>query len=110
MADGVVAERDVVAVGDVSLLALRNSEWHKVVRLAFERGGNFGWDCRNHTLQVKRVHGNFSGGGVANAVHRLRNGRETDDFGGAARNRRGCLRHAALFYTHGLRWAAMAMA
>ena len=40
MADGVIAERDIVAVGDDGLLALAHRERHEIVRLARERGGD----------------------------------------------------------------------
>src|SRR5579862_5050827 len=95
MADGVVAQCDVVAVGDQRVVALAHRERDEIIGLAFERRGDPGRYGRDHAFEIERVDGNLSGAGVADSVGCLRDRSEPNHFGGAARDSWGCLRHSA---------------
>src|SRR5215469_1325785 len=99
MADRIVAESDVVPIGDQRVIALADCERDEVVSLAFEGGSDAGRNGRDHALEVKRIHRNLAGAGVADAVRSLRNGSVPNHLGGATRYSGGCLRHYSLFYT-----------
>ena len=71
MANRVVAERNVVAVGNHRLFALGHGERHEVVRLAAERGGHRHGHRRDHALEVVVGNGNLARAGVADAIWRL---------------------------------------
>src|SRR5579871_6716302 len=106
MANGVVAKRDVIAVGDNGLISLAHGERDEVICLAFKCAGDFGWNGRDHALEIERIDGDLAGRGIADAVRRLGNGREPDDLGGAARDGWGCLRHSTYSTHSGCRRAA----
>ena len=53
MADRIVAERHVVAVGDYRLVALAHGERDEVVRLAIERGRDARGDGGDHAFEVE---------------------------------------------------------
>ncbi len=53
MADGVVAERDIVPVRDQGLVALAHRQRDEVIRLALERGRNLRGNRGDHPFQVK---------------------------------------------------------
>ena len=82
MADRVVAERDVVAVGDHGFFSLTHGQRDEVVGLAFQRGRDLRRHGGDHALEIERVDRDFAGHGVADSVGRLRDGREPNNFGG----------------------------
>ena len=86
MANGVVAERHIVAVGDHGFLALAYGQRDEVVGLALENGRHFRWNRCDHALQIKRVDRDLASDGIADAVRCLGNGREPYNFGGTARD------------------------
>jgi hypothetical protein len=94
MADRIVAQRDVVTVGDDRLFSLIHGERDEVISLALERGGDAPGHGRDHALQVKGVHRDFAAHGIADSVGRLRNWCCPNDFSGAPRNSGRCLRHS----------------
>ena len=99
MADGIVAERHVIAIGDNCFITLADGQRNKVIRLALKPGRDFFWNCGDHSLQVERVDRDFPREGITDSVGSLGNGRQPDDFGRTARNGWCGLRHAELFYT-----------
>jgi hypothetical protein len=103
MADGIVAEADVVAIGDHGLVTLADRERDEVVRFALQSCGDTDGNGSNHALEVERVERDFARTGIADSVGRLRDRREANDFGRTTRDCGRGLRHPALFYT-GLRF------
>ena len=93
MADRVVAQRHVVAVGDHSFVALVHGQRDKVVSLALQRGRGGIRHGGHHALQVGLRDGDLSRSGVADSIRSLRDGGQSDDLRRGARNRRCCLRH-----------------
>ena len=93
VANGILAQRDIVAVGNQRLLALADGERNEVVSLAGERGRGGARDSGNHPVQIVLGNGDFPGTGVTNTVGRLRNRGGSNDVRGGAGNRRGGLRH-----------------
>jgi len=71
MANRVVAERNVVAVGNHGLIALGHGERHEVVRLAAERGRHRQLAPLQSCVEVVVGNGNFARAGVADAIRRL---------------------------------------
>ena len=71
MAHRVVAERDVVAVGNQRLVVLAYGQGDEVIRLAFQRRCDPRRDSGDHPLQIKRVDRDLAGRGVTNTVGRL---------------------------------------
>lgn len=71
MADGVVAEGDVVAIGDNGFVSLGDGERDKIVSLAGKRGGDGHRDGGDHAFEVVFGDGDLSGTRVADAVGRL---------------------------------------
>lgn len=100
MANRIVAECDIVTVGNHRIFALAYRERHKVVRVAFQRGRSLGRNCGDHALQIERVHGGLARHRIADPVRRLGDRRLPNHFRGAPRNRWGCLRHTVSFIHH----------
>ena len=71
MANCVVAERNVVAVGNHGLIALGYGERHEVVRFAAERGGHRHWHRGNHAVEIVVGNRDFARAGITDAVRRL---------------------------------------
>jgi len=71
MANRVVAERNVVAVGNHRLFPLGHGEGHKVVSLAAERSGHRHWHCGGHALEIVVGNGDLARAGIADAIRRL---------------------------------------
>src|SRR5579885_504115 len=99
MANGVIAKGDVVAVGDQRLVAVTHCKRYEVIGFAIERGRNAGGNGGDHALEIERIDGDFSRGGIADAVGRLGNGSEPNYVGGAASDSWSCLRHARVHST-----------
>ncbi len=106
MADRVIAERDVIAVGNDGLFSLADGERNEVVGFAFQRVRDFSGHGGDHALEIEGVDRDLSRHGIADSVGCLRDRREPDYFGGTARDGRGRLRHSALFSTHEV-WGLM---
>ena len=94
MANRVVAERDVVAIGDHGVLALIHRERHKVVGLALQSGGSGVGDGSDHSLQIRSRDGDLADDGVADAIGRLRDGTLANDLVRRTRNCGCSLRHS----------------
>ncbi len=101
MANCVVAERHVVAVGDHGLIPLAHGQRDKVVRLAFQRCRDFGRHGGNHALQIERIHSSLTGHGIANPVCRLGDRGLPDHLRRTACNCWCRLRHALPFIHQG---------
>src|SRR5579872_1374301 len=99
MANGVVAEGDVVAVGDESLLALTHGKRYEVIGFSIEGGRDARGNGGDHPFEIEGIDGDFAGRGVADAVGRLRNRGEPNNVGGAASDSWSCLRHARFHST-----------
>ena len=97
MADGVVAERDIVAVGDQDFVSLGDGERDEVIRLALERFGSLDGNGGDHALHVERADGSLARDGVTDAVSRLRNRSGSNYIGGAPRDCWRCLGHTGSF-------------
>ena len=93
MANGVIAEGHIVAVGDDGFVALGHGERHEIIRLAAEGGGDGHGDGGNHALEIIAGNGDLAGAGVADAIWRLGNRTALHDLRGAAGDRGGGLRH-----------------
>ncbi|MGO9087085.1 MAG: hypothetical protein ACLQBK_17840 [Candidatus Sulfotelmatobacter sp.] len=95
MADGIIAEGNVVTVGDQGFVALAHGERNEVIGVAFECGRDTRGNGGDHSLQIERVHRDLARHGVADPIGRLGNRRQPDHFRGAPRDCWGCLRHAS---------------
>ena len=71
MANRIVAERNVVAVGNYGVFALGHGERHEVVRLAAERGSDRHGHRGGHALEIVVGNGNLARAGIADAIRRL---------------------------------------
>ncbi len=71
MANRIVAEGNVVAVGNYGVLALGHGERHEVVRLTAQRGGDRHWHRGNHAVEIVLSNGNLARAGVTDAIGRL---------------------------------------
>ena len=94
MADGVVAEGNVVAVGDHGVVALVHRERHKVISLALQSSGSGVGDGGDHSFQIRGGHGDLAGDGITDSIGRLRDGSLADDLVRRTRNRGCSLRHS----------------
>ncbi len=97
MADGAVAERDVVALGDHDLLILNHRERHEVVSLALEGGGDGNRHGGHHALEVGGAERDLAQAGVTDAVGRLRYGSAANRLGGRQRDGIGGFGHSGHF-------------
>ena len=71
MANRVVAERNVVAIGDHGLIALGHGERHEIIRLAIERDRHRHGHGGNHALEIVVGDSNLSRAGIADPIRRL---------------------------------------
>ena len=72
MANRIVAERNVVAVGDYGILALIHRERHKIKSLVVQGGGSGVGDGSDHSLQIGGRDRDLARDGVADAIGGLR--------------------------------------
>jgi len=93
VADGVVAQRDVVALGDERLITLADGEWHEVVGLALERSRDRARYGCDHAVEIGFGKRDLAAVRVANAIGRLRDGGLADNFRRGPRQCGRCLRH-----------------
>src|SRR3974377_274501 len=100
MADGVIAERNVVAVGDERLVALAYCQRDEVISFAFESGRDAGRNGSDHAFEVERVDCDFTGTGVTDTVRGLRYRSLPNHIGGITRDRWSGLGHASCHSTH----------
>jgi len=71
MANRVVAEHNIIAVRNHSLIALSHGEGHEVVGFPSERGRHRHRHCRNHAVEIVVGNGDLARAGVADAVRSL---------------------------------------
>jgi hypothetical protein len=91
MANGVVAEGHIIAIGDDGLVTLGYGEGYEVVRFAGECGGHRHGDRGDHAFEIVVGDGDFTGAGIADAVRGLRNRVALHDLRRAADDRGGGL-------------------
>ena len=73
VADGVVAQLHVIAVGDHRVFALAHGQRDEVIRVAVKGpGGRFG-NGGDHALKIGIGDGDLARNGITNAIGRLRN-------------------------------------
>src|SRR5215470_15486862 len=96
MANGVIAEGNVVAIGNNGLIALVHRERNKVIGLAVESTGNGCRHSRNHPLELGRRHTHFAGNRIADAIRGLRDRRLANDVSGLSGYGLSSLRHKIL--------------
>src|ERR1700676_1312004 len=96
VANGVIAQRHVITVGDYRFVSLRHRKRHKVVRLATERRGDGGGHSGDHAIEISLRDRDFTGARVADAIWRLGNRTVLNDFRRTAGDRGGGLRHGCI--------------
>ena len=101
MADCVVAEGYVIAVGDKGLIAVTDRQGNEVVSLAFQCRSDAGRNGGDHAVEVEGVDRDLAQAGVTDAIGSLRNRGLPDYFARATSDCWSCLGHPALFYTEG---------
>src|SRR5207245_2586000 len=93
MAHSVIAEGNIVAVGNQGFLPLANRQRNKIIGLALQRGRGSARHGRNHSLQVGFGDRDLTGNRIADTIWRLRDGRPANDFRWSVSNRGRGLRH-----------------
>src|SRR5580692_10390694 len=96
MANRIVAEPNVVAIGDHGVLALIHRERNEVIGLALQSGGSSVGDSRDHSLQIRGCHGDLADDGVADAIRRLRDRTLANHLVRRSRNCGCSLRHSSI--------------